>query len=156
MCASWPLRTSFFTLSSIPARGLSDGLFPIILDSLTNGTRSPCQTRCLLLKTHMMALSTPTRTIMFHPLMRWLLGSSLSQTVNVSVLGSNSPTEPKRGKVIMVLATTTFVKTQHNKTMIGRIICGEQRVSEFNKAKSILTSSKSRKVLFQRNMTLSQ
>ena len=55
---------------------------------------------------------------------------------------------------MMMLATTTFVKTQHCKTMIGQIICGEQLISEFNEAKSILPSSKSRKVLFQRNMTL--
>ena len=93
---------------------------------------------------------------MFHLLMRRLLGSNLSQTVNVSELGSNPPIEPKRGKVMMMSATTTFVKTQHYKTMIGRIICGEQRISEFNKAKSILLSSKRHKVLFQRNVTLSQ
>lgn len=57
---------------------------------------------------------------------------------------------------MMMLVTTTLVKTQHYKTMIGRIICGEERISEFNEAKSILPSSKSRKVSFQRNMTLSQ
>ena len=55
----------------------------------------------------MIALSTPTRTIMFHMLMKWLLGSNFSQTVNVSVLGSHSAIEPKKGAVMMMLATTT-------------------------------------------------
>ena len=55
----------------------------------------------------MIALSTPTRTIMFHMLMKWLLGSNFSQTVNVSVLGSHSAIEPKKGTVMMMLATTT-------------------------------------------------
>ena len=56
-----------FTLSSFPTWGLPGGLFPIILPSVTNGTRSPCrgvwpsETLCLLLITDMLTLSSPTR-----------------------------------------------------------------------------------------------
>lgn len=42
---SWPLHKgclASFTLSSIPTRGLPGGPFPIILPSIANGTRSPC------------------------------------------------------------------------------------------------------------------
>ena len=41
LTATWGLP--FFTLSSIPTRGLPGGLFPIILPSIINGTRWPCR-----------------------------------------------------------------------------------------------------------------
>ena len=50
---------------------------------------------------------------------------------------------------MMMLATTTFVKTQNYKTMTGRIVCGEQRISEFKEAKSILPTGKVARFYFK-------